>query len=131
MSVRQLAILCTLLALPACGMRSSTSISPSSETVGSGLSPAVSHVIVKQIPILAGDIISRPYRSVGDIYVTMAKWTIFDTDPTHANINEALRKEAVAAGADAVVLTRYGTAGIGIFTYGQLEGRGRAIIYAN
>ena len=38
---------------------------------------------------------------------------------------------AAAAGADAVVLARYGTLGIGALTYGQLEGKGRAVAFIN
>jgi uncharacterized protein YbjQ (UPF0145 family) len=42
-------------------------------------------------------------------------------------VDAKLRKEAVKLGADAVVLVRYGTVGIGMTSWGVLHGEGRAI----
>jgi hypothetical protein len=73
----------------------------------------------------------RPLSSLGDISVTVAKWTIFDDDPTPQKVNDALREKAAQLGANAVVLVRYGTVGIGALTWGKLDGSGRAIAFTN
>ena len=75
------------------------------------------------------DITDRPYRALDDLSVTVAKWTIFDADPTPAKVDQALRAKAAKLGADAVILVRYGTVGIGAFTWGKLEGKGRAVVF--
>ena len=69
------------------------------------------------------------FHSLGDISVTVAKNTIFDDDPTPALVDEALRKRAAELGADAVILVRYGTVGMGVFTWGKIDGNGRAIAF--
>jgi len=79
------------------------------------------------IIVTADDITDRPYESLGDIDVTVNKTTIFNADPTPALVDERLREEAAKLGADAVVLTRYGTVGISAFSWGSLDGRGRAV----
>jgi len=76
-----------------------------------------------------GDISDRRYRSLGDISVTVSKWTIFDADPTPAKVNEALQEQAAKLSADAVILVRYGTVGMGMFTWGKLDGNGCAIAF--
>jgi len=75
-----------------------------------------------QIIITEGDITDRPYQALGDIEVTVKKWTIFDSDPTRAKVAEALKARAAEMGADAVVLARYGTVGIGFASWGQMDG---------
>jgi hypothetical protein len=68
---------------------------------------------------------------LGDITVTIAKWSAIDPDPSARDVNEALARKAAEMGADEVILIRYGTVGFGLFSYGQMEGRGRAIAYTN
>ena len=75
------------------------------------------------------DITDRKYVSLGDIEVTVKKWTIFDKDPTPALVDDALRAKAAQMGADAVILVRYGTVGIGFWSWGQLDGQGRAVVF--
>lgn len=75
------------------------------------------------------DITDRAYTVLGDIEVTVNKATIFDRDPTRALIDEELREEAAKVGADAVILVRYGTVGIGFASWGSLDGKGRAVAY--
>lgn len=79
--------------------------------------------------ITEGDITDRPYTVLGDVSVTVNKTTIFNADPTREMVNEELRKEAAKRGADAVVLTRYGTVGISLMSWGSLEGKGRAVAF--
>ncbi len=75
------------------------------------------------------DITDRKYHSLGDIKVTVSKNTIFDSDPTPAKVDEALRKKAAEMGADAVIMVRYGTVGVSFTSWGALDGSGRAIAY--
>ncbi len=71
----------------------------------------------------------RKHIVLGDIEVTIHKTTIFHPNPTRDMVDEKLRKKASKLGADAVVLVRYGKVGIGGWSWGQLQGRGRAIKY--
>ncbi|TMJ26921.1 MAG: hypothetical protein E6G95_12360 [Alphaproteobacteria bacterium] len=82
-----------------------------------------------QIEIVEGDVTDRPYKSLGDVSVTVNKVTIFNADPTREMVNQRLRNEAAKIGADAVILVRYGTVGIGVMSWGSLDGKGRAIVY--
>lgn len=72
------------------------------------------------------DISSRPYSVIGDISVTFNKTTIFHPDPTKELVNMQLKEEAATLGADAVILVRYGTPGVSLFSWGSLDGKGRA-----
>jgi hypothetical protein len=118
---------CGLL-LSACGTRSSSDVTP---TVGAA--PAATKYAVKTDPaaltLTDKDITDRKYHSLGDIKVTVSKNTIFDSDPTPAKVDEALRKKAAELGADAVILVRYGTVGVSFTSWGALDGSGRAIAY--
>lgn len=84
-----------------------------------------------EVMVTTGDIVDRPYKVLGEIKVTVNKTTISHDDPTAAQVDQKLREEAGAMGADAVVLVRYGSVGIGFATWGSLEGRGRAVAYVN
>jgi hypothetical protein len=81
------------------------------------------------VVITEGDITDRAYVVIGDVSVTVNKTTIFNADPTRDMVNDELRKVAAAKGADAVVLTRYGTVGISLMSWGSLEGKGRAVAF--
>lgn len=65
----------------------------------------------------------------GDITVTVNKTTIFHADPTRELVMQALQKEAASKGADAVVLARYGAVGVSFFSWGSMEGKGRAVAF--
>lgn len=79
------------------------------------------------IIITEADITDRPYRALADLEVTANKTTLFNKDPTREDIDRRLRDEAAKLGADAVVLVRYGTVGISLFSWGSLDGQGRAV----
>lgn len=79
------------------------------------------------ITVTENDITDRPYDVVGDIKVTVNKTTIFNKDPTHEQVDDKLRDEAAKVGANAVILVRYGTVGIGLVSWGSLDGQGRAV----
>ena len=76
-----------------------------------------------------GDITDRPYRVVNDLDVWVHKPNIFARDPTPADIDMELKKKAAKLGADAVIFVRYGTVGTGVFNWGQLDGRVRAVAF--
>jgi ABC-type Fe3+-hydroxamate transport system substrate-binding protein len=115
--------------LAACGTRSSSSVSPVTGSSASAKPVALPAKPVTEVIVTENDIADRRYRSIGDVEVTVSKWTIFDADPTREKVNEALKEKAAALGADAVILVRYGTVGMGVFTWGKLEGSGRAIVF--
>lgn len=118
-----------VLLVASCGTRSSSTVTP---VTGASSAPAVQSPLAKtpdKVILTENDIADRPYRSLGDIEVTVRKWTIFDADPTKEKVAEALREKAAQMGADAVVLVRYGTVGIGAFSWGQMDGNGRAVAF--
>ena len=87
--------------------------------------------LASEIVLSKTDITSRKYKVLGEIEVTVNKTTIFHADPTQALVNEKLKKEAAKLNADAVILVRYGTVGIGLLSWGSLDGRGQAIKFIN
>jgi hypothetical protein len=119
------------LLVAACGVRTGTSVTPTP-----GATPSSANADTKlpakspnQVMLTESDITDRPYQSLGDIKVDLQKWGAFDKDPTHEMVAEALKKKAAEMGADAVVLVRYGTLGIGLFTWGEMDGQGRAVVF--
>lgn len=82
-----------------------------------------------EIEIFEGDVTDRPYKSLGDVSVTVNKVTLFNADPTREMVNQRLRNEAAKLGADAVIQVRYGTVGISPLSWGALDGKGRAIVF--
>lgn len=59
----------------------------------------------------------------------MRKANLFEENPSRAKVNEAMQEEAADLCADAVVQVRYGSVGIGMMSWGQMEGKGRAVKY--
>ena len=115
-----------LLSLQACG---TYSVSSFNEAPNAPSVSAKVHRTPEQIFITQNDILSRGYTSLGDISVTVRKVTIFDDDPTPDTVNKALKEKAAEMGADAVVLVRYGTVGMSLVSWGELDGKGRAIVF--
>ena len=113
------------LLLSACSSSWSTSNTVRGGAVGAAANaPAASEIIVTE-----EDITDRAYRVLGDINVTVNKTTIFNADPTREMVNLELREEAHKLNADAVILVRYGSVGIGLASWGSLDGKGRAIAF--
>ncbi len=115
--------------LSACGSYSTSSVKPVSGATAIASSPAAIAKTPADIIVTEDDITNRPYKSLGDISVTVRKITIFDSDPTKAKVADALREKAAAMGADAVVLARYGAVGIGFTSWGVMDGNGRAVVF--
>ena len=116
--------------LTACGMRTpsiSVTAPPGALPRAGNVASNVPRHPMEKIILTEEDITDRPYQTLGDIKVTLRKWTVFDADPTREMMNQALMQKAAEMGADAVVLVRYGTVGIGASSWGTLEGRGRAV----
>lgn len=123
--MRTISLMCiSALLLGGCATWTTATVEESKTATVARAARAPSQVIVTE-----GDITDRPYIVIGDVSVTVNKTTIFHPDPTREMVNEALRKEAAQRGADAVVLTRYGTVGIALMSWGSLEGKGRAVAF--
>lgn len=122
-------LLAAALLLADCGTRTSTSVQPTTGAVPDTTPVKPPMKALGEVVVTENDITDRPYTSLGDISVKVSKWTIFDPDPTRAQVAEALRVKAADMGADAVVLVRYGTVGIGFFSWGEMEGEGRAVVF--
>lgn len=124
------AVLCaSLIALAGCSSTWSTSSVTRSGAVGTV--DAAKPRTASDIRITEGDITDHKYRVIGDISVNVNKTTIFNSDPTREQIDEKLREKAMELNADAVILVRYGTVGIGLMSWGSLDGKGRAIAYTD
>jgi hypothetical protein len=113
-----------LLVLNACAEGwATTSVAKATSTASRPPTPA------DKIEIIEGDVTERPYKSLGDVSVTVNKVTIFNADPTREMVNQRLRAEAAKLGADAVIQVRYGTVGVSLVSWGSLDGKGRAIVF--
>ncbi len=84
-----------------------------------------------KIILTEDDITDRKYTVIGDIEVTVNKTTIFNADPTPEMVDEALKERAAEIGADAIIFVRHGSVGVSFFSWGALEGKGRAIAFNN
>jgi hypothetical protein len=126
---RFLLVAALLAAVAACGTRSSSSVTPVTSATPTAPPVAAEKKDPSSVQIYETDVTDHKYRTLGDISVTVSKWSIFDDDPTPAKVNEALRKRAAEMGADAVVLVRYGTVGISLLSWGSLDGNGRAVVF--
>jgi hypothetical protein len=114
------------LGVAACSTWSTTTVKPArADPVPQAAAPAPD--VPAGIFLTENDITDRPYKVLGDLEVTVRKTTILNKDPTRADVDARLRKEATKLGADAVVLIRYGTVGIGMTSWGVLHGQGRAV----
>ena len=118
------------LALSGCATWTTSEVVPAAPAAqGTPVPQARAATAPQQVILTEGDITDRRYVSLGDMSVTVNKTTIFHPDPTREMVNEKLREEGSKLGADAVIQIRYGTVGIGILTWGSLDGRGRAVAF--
>lgn len=120
------ALLVITLALQGCGTYSTASVT---EAPNAPQITGEMHKTSAQIMLTTHDIVDRKYKTLGDISVTVRKDSLFADDPTEAKVNDALKEKAADMGADAVILVRYGTVGIGFTSWGVLDGNGRAIVF--
>lgn len=125
--MRKIAIIALSLALNGCATWTASSIERT-DAAGS-VSEEAHQKSPEDVRLTENDITDRQYESLGDISVTVNKTTIFHPDPTPELVNEKLREKAADLGADAVILVRHGKGGVSFFSWGSLEGKGRAIRY--
>jgi uncharacterized protein YbjQ (UPF0145 family) len=85
----------------------------------------------EKVVVTERDISDRKYKILGDITVTVNKTTVFHPEPTRELVNIKLQERASELGADAVILVRYGKVGVAFFSWGSLEGKGRAVKFEN
>lgn len=79
------------------------------------------------IIVTTKDITDRKYQVLGDISIKVRKTTVFHPDPTPEQVNKKLQEKASQLGADAVIFVRYGQVGVSLWSWGALEGNGRAV----
>ena len=101
--------------------------SSSNVELAQNASDATTPTLASSILVTEEDSLDRVYTSLGDIEVSVSKTTIVNKDPSNEMIDEELKREAAKLGADAVILVRYGTVGVSAFSWGKLDGKGRAI----
>jgi hypothetical protein len=82
-----------------------------------------------EILIREGDLKNRPYVVLGEISAWGRISNLLSSNPTRADVDEALRAQAAKMGADAVILVRYRSARTGLASRGKLTGEGRAIAF--
>ena len=127
MSVNRFVILgFAVILMQGCGTYSSSSFT---EAPGLGSFHSTHHREPSQVFLTQGDIINRRYVVLGDISVSVSKYSLFDKDPTQASVNDALKEKAADLGADAVIFARYGNVGISFSSWGTLDGNGRAVMF--
>ncbi len=124
-SVNVFAVLLAASLAAGCATWSTDSVKPAASTRAAAAPVAATSP--DAIVVTENDITDRPYTVLGDVNVTVHKTTIFNKDPTRDQVNQELREKAAKLGADAVVLVRYGTVGVGVTSWGELDGQGRAV----
>ena len=122
--VLMVCIAAVLVSLQGCATWSTATVKSGDDVAPVSVKPSTSPAA---IVVTEGDISDRPYVVLGDITATVNKTTIFNADPTPDMVAVKLQEEAAKLGADAVVLVRFGKVGMSLFSYGSLEGKGRAI----
>lgn len=92
-----------------------------------GSSASYESTKVEDIILTTKDITNKKYTVIADITTSVRKTTLLNSDPTEANVNIRLKEKAAKLGADAVILVSYGKVGVGLTSWGVLEGKGRAV----
>jgi hypothetical protein len=126
--MRKIILLSMLLMISACSSWSTSDVNTVENYQASSTSGLNS---LQDIEITETDMSDRNYIVAGDISVTVNKTTIFNKTPTRQMVNEKLREEALKIGADAVILVRYGSVGMTGWSYGSLNGKGRAVVFSD
>ena len=128
--MRKIILLSMLLMLSACSSWSTSKVDTVEGYQASNISTSGLNSL-QDIVVTETDMSDRNYTVAGDISVTVNKTTIFHKAPTRQMVNEKLRKEALKIGADGVILVRYGSVGMSMWSYGSLQGRGRAVVFSD
>jgi len=99
-----------------------------SSNISSESAPALS--ANTKVLIAEDSLPSRKYREIGPIEVSVKKLTVFHSDPTREQANEALTEKARVIGADAVINVTY-QSGIGLMTWGYIDAKGIGVKLAD
>lgn len=81
----------------------------------------------RKIVISEGDIKDKKYELLGEIEATASKATIFSPNPTREEVNYFLLEKASRLGADAIIDVHYGSVRLGVWSWGELDGSGKAV----
>lgn len=83
----------------------------------------------ENVMIVENDIADRPYRVIGEVEGYGRSVNLLSSDPTRADVDEALRAEAAKQGADAVINVKYATERTGLASRGLMTAKGRAVVF--
>lgn len=124
-----LLLLASVSVLAGCATWSTSNVDSKAAETNSTTAALTMKTPVSSIQVTDADVVDKKYVSLGDITVNVNKTTLFHPNPTPEIVNERLKEKAYELGADAVILVRYGQGGIGLLSWGSLEGKGRAVRY--
>ena len=82
-----------------------------------------------EILISESNALSRPYVVIGNVRAWGRSLNLLSSNPTRADVDEALRAESAKLGADAVIAVRYHTSREGLRSRGVMSAEGQAIQY--
>lgn len=83
----------------------------------------------ENVMIVETDIADRPYRIIGEVEGYGRAVNLLSSDPTRADVDEALRAEAAKHGADAVIQVKYAIERTGLASRGLMTAKGRAVVF--
>lgn len=78
------------------------------------------------VTVTSGSLSDKEYTVISPIDVSIKKLTIFHSDPTKEQADEALKDKARSIGADAVINVKYDS-GVGFFTWGYMDAEGLGV----
>lgn len=79
------------------------------------------------VPVIAGDVLDRPYRVIGHVSAGVRKATAFSKSASQEKVYRELWERGQKLGADAIIHAQYGDPHITYFSWGTREARGDAI----
>lgn len=113
-------LLPAMLLLGACGHWHTSNVDSDKKANGVYCRPADSIVVTEHT-------IQPPHVVLQDIEVNVRKANILEDDPSRELADEFLREAAHELCADAVVQARYGSVGVSMLSWGEMQARGRAV----
>lgn len=130
MKSRVIMVLAVSLLTAGCATWSGSEVTQDGKVIQAVVVPENERTAPEDIILTEADITDKEYTVIGDIEVFVNKTTIFNADPTPEMVEEKLRERASELGADAVIFVRNGSVGVSAWSWGSLEGRGRAVSFS-
>ena len=127
--MKKILTVCCVAALTGCATWSTSNVDTRQVAANASVQTTNSKITADKVKITDGDLVDTKYVPLGDLTVSVNKTTIFHPNPTPQLVNDKLREKAAEMGADAVIFVRYGDGGVSLFSWGSLEGKGRAVRY--